>query len=302
MAWMTVRHHRAATGRHWRTGVFLRYPIDIYDSEALLELPSPARLALEVRAPSPDLYFHVLRDSIETLMKSRWPGLTYRLLIPCPIVSPDGTQCPQLVALDDLLAYREEGENRYLCTKCRTRHDVSALLTGFAAEGQMLAFEVREQLARVESRVMQMGAQAAETTAVVRRVLRVVSTEVTDCPSVFTLARDRPAGDRRLRFYQHHYRLTLWCQHPGYWHSWDRASYEIDPPKEWFSKMRPYAVLIVRTLQLVVPLAGAIAVASLPPEQIEASTAHLEMMKTIVEDLPSEPARGTSRGWCYSGP
>ena len=288
MAWLTVRHHRAATRRHWRTGVFLRYPIAVYDSEALLELLSPDRLALEVRAPSPDLYFHVLRDSIETLIKSRWPGLTYQLLIPCPTVTADGTQCPQLVALDDLLAYREEGEKRYLCTKCRTRHDVSALLTGFAAEGQPLAVEVQEQLTRVENHVMQIEGQAAETAAVIRRVLRVVSTEIPDCPSVFTLTRDRAVGDRLLKFYQHHYRLTLWCQHTECWHSWDQAAYEIDPPKEWFLKIRPYAALIVRTLQLVVPLVGAIAVASLPPEQIEAGAARLEVMKTIVDDLPRE--------------
>ena len=101
MAWLTVRHHRAATGRHWRTGVFLRHPILAYDSEALLELPAPAQLAVEVRAPSPDLYFHVLSDSIETLIKSRWPGLTYQLLIPCPTVTADGTQCPHLVPMED---------------------------------------------------------------------------------------------------------------------------------------------------------------------------------------------------------
>ena len=52
MAWLTVRHHQAATGQHWRTGVFLRHPISAYASEALLELTAPARLAVEVRAPS----------------------------------------------------------------------------------------------------------------------------------------------------------------------------------------------------------------------------------------------------------
>ena len=78
MAWLTVRHRRAATALHWRTGVFLRHPNPAYDSEALLELPTLTRLALEVRAPSPDLYFHVLRDSIEELIGSRWPGLSYR--------------------------------------------------------------------------------------------------------------------------------------------------------------------------------------------------------------------------------
>ena len=288
MAWLTVRHHRAATGRHWRTGVFLHYPIPAYDSEALLEMPTPTQLVLEVRAPSPDLYFHVLRDSIETLIKTRWPGLAYQLLIPCPTVTADRTQCHRLVALEDLLAYREEGDKRYLCPKCRTRHDVSALLTGFAAEEQPLTIEIREQFARVENRIVRMEGQAAETAAVIRRVLRVVSAEISDCPSVFTLARDRPVGDRRLRFFQHHYRLTLWCQHPGYWHSWERAKYEIDPPKEWFSKVKPYAALMVKTLQLVVPLAGSLAVASLPLMQTETAAADLEVMKIIVDDLPQE--------------
>src|SRR5712691_661472 len=39
---LTVRHHRASVGLHWRHGVFLRHPISAYASEALLEL-SPHR-------------------------------------------------------------------------------------------------------------------------------------------------------------------------------------------------------------------------------------------------------------------
>ena len=83
----------------------------------------------------------------------------------------------------------------------------------------------------------------------------------------------------------------MWCAHPGYWHPWDRAAYQINPPKEWLLKISPYAALIVRTLQLVVPLAGSIAVASLPADQIESAAAHLEMMKTIVDDLPGQPLK-----------
>ena len=157
MAWLTVRHHQATTGRHWRTGVFLRHPIPAYASEALLELPSPNQLALEVRAPSPDPYFHVLSDSIQTLIKSRWPGLTYQLFIPCPTVKPDGTRCSHLLLMKDLLTFREEGETRYLCVRCRTRHDVPALLTGFPVPAQPLAAEMlQEQLDRVEDRLIRM--------------------------------------------------------------------------------------------------------------------------------------------------
>jgi hypothetical protein len=65
IAWLTVRHHRASIDRHWRSGVFLRHPIPAYASEALLELRTATELMLTVRAPSPDLFFNVLRDSIE---------------------------------------------------------------------------------------------------------------------------------------------------------------------------------------------------------------------------------------------
>jgi hypothetical protein len=41
--------------------------------------------------------------------------------------------------MEDLLAYREEGELRYLCARCRTRHDVTALLTGFPVLDQLSA-------------------------------------------------------------------------------------------------------------------------------------------------------------------
>ena len=38
----------------------MRHPIATYDSEALIELRNPAQLAMEVRAPSPDYFFHFL--------------------------------------------------------------------------------------------------------------------------------------------------------------------------------------------------------------------------------------------------
>ena len=94
MAWLTVKRHDDATGLHWRTGVFLRQRNPVYASEALLELRAPDQLAVEVRAPSPDLFFHVLSDTIESLIASRWPGLPYDLLIPCPETTTSGSPAP----------------------------------------------------------------------------------------------------------------------------------------------------------------------------------------------------------------
>ena len=126
----------------------------------------------------------------------------------------------------------------------------------------------------------------------VRRVHRVVSTEVADCPRLFTLTPVRPAAvSKRARIYEHHYRLTLWCEHPGYEHPWEPAAYDLDPPKEWFTRIAPYAVLIFRTLQLIVPAAGVVAVASLPQAQQPVAQAYLQAMGTVLDDLPSTAGR-----------
>ena len=84
ISWLTVRHHLDSTGSYWRRGVFLRHRIAAYGSEALIELRDSAELVVQIRAPSPDMYFNELRGSIEYLIALRWPGLAYRLYIPCP--------------------------------------------------------------------------------------------------------------------------------------------------------------------------------------------------------------------------
>jgi internalin A len=91
----------------------------------------------------------------------------------------------------------------------------------------------------------------------------------------------------RARVHQDHYRLTLWCEHPGYEHPWDPAAYNLDPPKEWFAQIAPYAVLVFRILQLVVPLTGAVTIAAMPSAQQSGAQTRLEVMKAIVGDLPA---------------
>jgi hypothetical protein len=107
----------------------LRYPIDAYNSEALVELRDDRHLAVEVRAPSPDLFFNVLRDSVEDLITHRWPGLEYQLLIPCPTRDPAGAACPGGFKLFKLLEFRERGKTDITCLECGEDLDIGALLT-----------------------------------------------------------------------------------------------------------------------------------------------------------------------------
>ena len=288
--WLTVRHHRASTGLHWRRGVLLRHPIDAYDSEALLELRHDTELALEVRAPSPDLYFNVLRDSIEDLITSRWPGLSYKLLIPCPVIGANGSLCAGQFSLDALLRWRQSGIAETPCPECARVHEISRLITGFTMSGSPLATQLDQVYIRLHEQLNRIEGHAAEAGDSLRRVLRVVSAEVKDCPRLFTLALERPARGRRLRVDQKYYRLTLWCEHPGHWHPWLPASYELNQPKEWLTRVSPYVNLILRSLKLVVPPAGSLATTLLSPDQLAHAQANLQLMNSVVASLPTELA------------
>jgi internalin A len=301
ISWLTVRHHRASTKRHWRRGVFLKHPIAVYASEALLELRDEKELTLEVRAPSPDLYFHVLRDSIEDLIARRWPGLTHELFIPCP-GRKDGSLCTGDFPLNKLLQMREQGWTSVPCMTCVEYYEISLLLTGFTGPTEPLSAtldRMQEQLTRIESSGSRTERHASEIAESVRRVLRIANTEITDCPHLFTLSTDSATRAKRLRVDQHHYRLTLWCEHPGYWHPWIPASYELNPPKDWFAKIKPYAMLIFKTLQLVVPVAGSAIEVLLPADQVAHAQEYVKLMSALVADLPTQSGsklRGTDLG------
>ena len=228
IAWLTVRHHRASSGKHWRDGVFLRHPIDLYASEALLELWDARHLSIEVRAPSPDLFFNVLRDSVEDLITRRWPGLDYQILIPCPTQLPDATDCSGTMKLETLLRRRERGKPNIACPECDEDYDVARLLTGFAVPPFPLQPELERmqvKLSKVEDGVERLERYAAETADSVRQVLKAISTEVTDCPRLFTLSPEQPSGLGRAKIHQDHFQLLLWCEHPENWHPWLPATY-----------------------------------------------------------------------------
>jgi hypothetical protein len=143
-------------------------------------------------------------------------------------------------------------------------------------------------LTRIEQNLNRVTDDTAQTAKYMRRIMQISTTEVSDCPSVFTLIPERPKGLRKFRFHQHHYRLTLWCQDSPKWHPWPRASYELDPPKEWFTEISPYAALVLRTLQLVLPVAGSAADILLSSDQFAHARDDLKLMNALVHDLPGK--------------
>ena len=198
-----------------------------------------------------------------------------------------------------MLRYRERSGIHYPCLECSVDHDLSQLLTGFGQPVLPLKLELERLhdevtdigsgVNRLEGGVNRLEGYAADTADSLRRVLQVVGSEITDCPRLFTVAPDEdPAGARRLRFYQRHYRLILWCEHPGYWHPWPAASYFLDQPGDWLVRIGPYATLVFKALQVVVPIAASVAGVVMTDKQSKHAQHELELMKTLVAQLPDQ--------------
>ena len=290
MGWLTVRHHRFSVGVHWRRGVFLEH--GAWGSQALMELVDPRELALTVAAPSPGGFFSILRDGIEHLIDERWEVLDYELLVPCGGTLSDGSPCPESFKLRHLERDREEGDDTTRCVECRTRFDINELLTGFAPGS------VHQVLRAVDERIDKLDDIRARTSEIardVRLVLRAVNEEVSDCPRLFTLVPSTAKGAKALKLWDTRSRLTLWCEHADHEHPWTDASYELEQSKEWAAKLAPYAAVVVKTLQLVVPIATAGLGAGLSEQDAKAIKDELGLMKAVVEKLPVPESDGRGR-------
>lgn len=297
ISWLTVRHHSASLGKHWRNGVFLRHPVSAYASEALIEMESERRLLVEVRAPSPDMFFNVLVDSIEHLLRLRWPGLRYQLLVPCTTPS-----CTGEFPLDGLLRRLQAMRNTRDCLECDREFNIPELLTGFPGSQREIRVElswlndeiaeITNGIQRIEGSVSRIEALATQSAHSLRRVLKIVSTEVIDCPRIFTMAPPPRTSLRELaRVTTDAIILTLWCEHPGEWHPWQAASYELRHEKEWVESLAPYVNFVLRSLRLVVPIASAVAGVVLPKPDVEDLSRQIDLMKAVAEKLPAEITR-----------
>ncbi|MBV9011064.1 MAG: hypothetical protein JO272_03260 [Pseudonocardiales bacterium] len=308
MAWLTVRNHRFSTRRHWRRGVFLEHTPQL--AQALLIHAGAKELHLRVRAPSPDYFFSVLRDSIEDLIRRRWEGLSYDLIIPCLQVLEDGSRCTGQFELHSLQKYREQDIPTVRCARCIKERSVSELMTGFASPESQIA-QLRESIYESTTRIRQdihdyatrqehrLVVQAAETAHQLRILLKAVTCEAPDCPRLFTLVERQPGSRVCFPWSREHFRLTLWCEHPGHEHLLLEAQYEFTQPKHWFVTIAPYILVLNKVLQVTVLVACAAQGAHMPevadaalrvaiPERdydYEKVKKDLDLMKALVDRL-----------------
>jgi internalin A len=205
-------------------------------------------------------------------------------------LTDDGISCPGEFRLDGLQRLHEAGKATIPCMQCVKDYEISALLTGFAVSDAQLSAELGQMnamLTDISDGTEGIQGRVTDIAEAVRRVQHAISIEVTDCPRLFSLRADRAWPDQDTMPRQENYRLTLWCEHPGYWHPWERASYELHPPNRWFPQVRPYVLLVFQTLQLIVPLAGPAGNTSFTAELLDQARSHLQEMSILLADQSS---------------
>jgi hypothetical protein len=288
IAWLTVRNHEFATGRHWRNGVFLAQAG--YGAEALCELEGTKDLHIVVRGPRPDYMLALLRGSVDKLAGDRWPGLRYEFRVPCPKVESDGTRCAGRFRLDHLRSDLEEGETEAKCPECRARWAPVRLMMGFEPSRDPITKRldaINGRLAIIGQDVQETKALAAEGAQGIRALLKFASQEVKDCPRLFVL---RPKDKRRwspARVWESDYALTLCCEHPGHEHVWSKATYEISQSREWLQRAGPYISVVSKTLRVAVPIAGALAGMMMNEVTQKDLADEMNLMDRIAGALPS---------------
>jgi len=289
ISWLTVRNSRFSTGHHWRRGLHIEHKA--YDSQALIQLSSNNRdLQLNVIGPSPDYFFHVLKDGIEELVEERWAGLGYDFLVPCE-QRDRGTDrmCTGYFRHQTLTKFRSRGEENIVCQNCVQWSNVNSLLTGYDSNStsfQTLLEQIQLTQEATLNRLGRLEQRASESAHNLRIALRILSTEITDCPRLFTLRTENEGAIVRSFSTRHKFRLTLWCEEPGQEHAVHDASYTLKVSKDWLIAVTPYLRFVIGMLKVAVPLYAAVAPLSLPEEVSAGVSDELELSKTLVEQLP----------------
>jgi internalin A len=244
--WLVARNHRFTTGRHWRDGVLLQHRR--YSNMAILELTDELGVRLSVGGDAPRFFFSVLRDTLEHLCETRWPGLSYRLMVPCS--STIGSiPCKGEFPVRSLEMLQARGTTTITCLECLQTIEVASLLDGFKEDSINLPAVLSSQISQVE-RSLALQAEA------LRIILRSLESEVSDCPRLVSLTpADYRVFDPR-QAWKSAWKLTLWCEEHGSEHPMD-PSYSFSRPKEWFADVAPYIRIAARALSLVAPIVGA---------------------------------------------
>jgi GTPase SAR1 family protein len=281
--WLIVRTHRFTTGLHWQRGVFLSH--EPYGN-GLLDLYS-RRLSLAVRGQYPAHLTSILSDTLTNLLTQRWPGLQFRLSVPCPRRLPDEQSCEGTFGLSVLHGRKAAGKLEVSCPRCGEDQNIDKLLTGFDPPAQ----ELKGKLDAIITRLDYAAEDASRSAELIRSVLSLVASETGACPRLFTLMPETPSQWNPSNWGSARYRLTLWCEYlsaphpccpPG---SGGDGEYVFKGSAPWLAQIAPYAAIIGRVLRAAVPIVGAVAKVAMDEALLKQVGPALDGMEKVTRTL-----------------
>ncbi|GAA4258232.1 leucine-rich repeat domain-containing protein [Dactylosporangium darangshiense] len=255
-------------GVHWQHGMVTQ---SRYGARALLTVRTGVGVQVQVRGPDAVTYLRQVTDEIRYCIDRFWPGLTTVALVACREGCGLPTPGAGLFDVDKLIKLRDaHGQSVAQCPVpgCDEFPAIDALLGGSAAGRDPLA-ALQHEMAHVGGNLHELHRRITDLSDHVKSDLAGVNArlaalmwqlndEAADGPRLFTLD---PVGAsfRNPQLTTMRMRLTLYCEHslqpidvlepdrPG------AGSYEIDVPREWWTKAVP---LIKITAMLLKPLLG----------------------------------------------
>jgi hypothetical protein len=279
--WFIAREHRFTTGTHWRTGALLHSRQE--DAWALLTANEATRkVELTVRGGYPITFFSELKAGFERILTQRYPGIPYRLLVPCPCGRPESRTCPHMFEYHHLKTrlmppHRKE----YIeCPESLQDVHVRGLIEGF--EPATLD-DIREKLSDVQQTVNGFQDRNLVIVDYLRHLTASRQTQESHCPAVFTIT-----AERERRFRQKLMVLRFYCEQPQAWHPIDddhRGNLTFPYRSEWFTALASHLRVTVNILRYLIPLAEPVA-GALALAISDQTKSEIQLMKEFVDHIP----------------
>ncbi|MDB9468315.1 COR domain-containing protein, partial [Dolichospermum circinale CS-539/09] len=282
---LIVRLHKYSLGRnnyensiHWQRGLMLD---NDYNGRALVEYVG-TDVKITVRAAYPERFLSYLTEEIRWLVEDpknpySFKGLRCNVMVSC--VAPCGMNTPGkgLFEVQKLINSKRQGMSKFPCliSGCDQLLDIDELMRNAPTPLPQTSVEkiLIQQVIEINKKVDNLltGVEGLDQND--KRILsqvdqqfatlmQMLTDEAKDGPRLFSFKPIDPKFFDKPKWISAKFQLTLWCEHarqplpvlnPN---DPNKGVYELDLPREWFTKAIPYLKILTGTLSLVLPVAG----------------------------------------------
>ncbi|MEH2128960.1 leucine-rich repeat domain-containing protein [Nostoc sp.] len=287
---LIVRLHKYSLGRanyedsiHWQRGLMLD---NDYNGRALLEYIG-TDVKITVRAAYPERFLSYLTEEIKWLVENFWEGLRCNVMVPC--IETCGMNVPGngLFEVQKLIESKKKNRHEFPCpiSGCGEWQNIDRLLNNAPTTQpplqeigiEQFRYIVKDELniirkdlvmydrldqARFQVLSQEQRTILSQVDQQFAELMQMLTDEAKDGPRLFSFQPIDPKFFDRPKWMSAKFQLTLWCEHarqplpalnPN---DKKKGVYELDLPRDWFTKAVPYLRILTGTLSLVLPVAG----------------------------------------------